>query len=92
MTEECVWEREMCLSIISAYFKREVGWKMELQMSVPYRELSELEGIKKCFLKMTMRVVTLSSNGWRGEKEESTEWGQSKSILDFWDILDFLEC
>lgn len=27
------------LSVISAYFKKEVGWKIELQMSVSYGEI-----------------------------------------------------
>lgn len=42
------WKREtgMHLTIINAYFKKEVGWKIELQMSLLSSEIPVLERIR----------------------------------------------
>lgn len=41
----------MHLSIINAYFKKEVGWKIELQMSVLSSEIPVLERIRNTPIK-----------------------------------------
>lgn len=47
------WRREtgMHLSIINAFFKKEVGWKIELQMSVLWSEIPVLERIRNTPIK-----------------------------------------
>lgn len=66
----------MHLSIINAYFKKEVGWKIELQMSFLQKltEIPVLERIRNTHIKKSA-VVTLSSNSQRRNSTKSVQGG-----------------